>query len=107
MISYDDIRQLQHYQPGPDSCILSLYVNVDQSNAANLNRGFETKVESLFREIAENHNSHDAIQQKFENECARVRQFLRGYVPKGKALVLFSDSQHDFWWQRDLQVELP
>jgi peptide subunit release factor 1 (eRF1) len=107
MISQHDIKQLHHYTPGPDSCILSLYVNVDQSNAANLNRGFETKVESLFREIAENHNSHDDIRQKFENECARVRQFLSGYVPKGKALVLFSDSQHDFWWQRDLQVELP
>jgi len=28
-------------------------------------------------------------------------------VPKGKALVLFSDSKQDFWWQRELQVQLP
>ena len=107
MISHHDIRQLHRYTPSPDSCILSLYVNVDQSNAANLNRGFETKVESLFRQAAENQNSHEASRQRFEAECQRVRQFLRDYVPKGKALVLFSDSKHDFWWQRDLQVELP
>src|SRR5207253_10884988 len=45
--------------------------------------------------------------QRLEVECKRVRRFLDGYVPKGKALVLFSDSKQDFWWQHELQVELP
>ena len=107
MISHDDLSQLHHYPSGPESLILSLYVNIDQSNAANLNRGFETRVESLFRQVAENQNSHEASKQRFEAECQRVRQFLRDYVPKGKALVVFSDSKQDFWWQRDLHVELP
>jgi len=107
MISHDDIRQLQHYPSGNDSFILSLYLNVDQSDAANLNRGFETRVDDLFRRVAEDQDSHEDSKQNFETECQRVRQFLRDYVPKGKALVVFSDSRHDFWWQRDLQVELP
>jgi stalled ribosome rescue protein Dom34 len=107
MISHDDIRQLQHYPSGNDSFILSLYLNIDQSDAANLNRGFETRVDSLFREVAENQNSHEGSKQRFETECQRVSRFLSGYVPKGKALVVFSDSKQDFWWQRDLQVELP
>lgn len=106
MISNDDIRQLQHYPSGPDSLVLSLYVNVDQSDAANLNRGFETRVESLFRQVGENVNSNEGGKQRFEAECRRVKQFLNSYVPKGKALVLFSDSKQDFWWQRELQVEL-
>ena len=107
MISHDDLRQLQHYPSGNDSFILSLYLNVDQSDAANLNRGFETRVDGLFRRVAEDQNSHEDSKQNFETECQRIRQFLRDYVPKGKALVVFSDSRHDFWWQRDLQVELP
>lgn len=107
MISHDDIRQLQHYPSGNDSFILSLYLNVDQSDAANLNRGFETRVDGLFRRVADDQNSHEDSKQNFETECRRVREFLRDYVPKGKALVVFSDSRHDFWWQRDLQVELP
>src|SRR6185503_10630768 len=78
-----------------------------QSDAANLNRGFETRVDGLFRRVAEDQNSHEDSRQNFEAECKRVREFLKDYVPKGKALVLFSDSKHDFWWQRDLQVELP
>ena len=107
MISHDDILQLQHYPSGNDSFILSLYLNVDQSDAANLNRGFETRVDSLFRQVAEDQNSHEESKHRFEGECNRVRQFLSDYVPKGKALVVFSDSKHEFWWQRDLQVELP
>jgi len=107
MISHDDLRQLQHYLSGPDSLILSLYVNIDQSNAANLNRGFETNIDGLFRQVAESQNSNDGNKQRFDAECRLVRQFLGGYVPKGKALVVFSDSKQDFWWQRDLQVELP
>jgi hypothetical protein len=107
MISHDDLRQLQHYPSGNDSLILSLYLNIDQSDAANLNRGFETKADTLFREIAHNQNSHQGSKNRFENECQRLRRFLSGYVPKGKALVVFSDSKHDFWWQRDLQVDLP
>ena len=107
MISYDDIRQLQHYSSGTDSLVLSLYVDVDQSDAANLNRGFETRIESLFRQVAESQNSNGTHMERFKDECKRVREFLRDYTPKGKALVVFSDSKQDFWWQRDLKVELP
>lgn len=105
MISYDDVRQLQQYQSGPDALILSLYLNVDQSNAANLNRGFETVVENTFRHIAENPNSNN--KHRLEAECERVLRFLRSYTPKGRGLVIFSDSSKDFWWHRDLQVEVP
>ena len=104
MISYNDIRQLQQYPSGPDSCILSLYVNVDQSQVANRNRGFETQVENLFRRMAETHNGNH--RQKFDAEAERMLAFLRDYLPKGKGLVIFSDASHDFWWQRDLQVEV-
>src|SRR2546423_1258509 len=107
MFSYDDIRQLQQFSSGPDSLILSLYVNVHQGNADNLNRGFETKVENLFRQMTESQSAGENHKQKLEAECRRVLEFLRNYVPKGKGLVIFSDSSQDFWWQRDLQVDLP
>ncbi|HWO01723.1 MAG TPA: hypothetical protein VNS63_20875 [Blastocatellia bacterium] len=106
MISYHDIRQLQQLQAGPEASILSLYVDVDQSNAVNLNRGFETHVESLFRKMAENHSPTENHKFKFEVECRRVLGFLKEYTPKGKALVIFSESGRGFLWQRDLQVSL-
>lgn len=105
MISYDDIRQLQQYPTGPDSCILSLYINIDQSNAVNLNRGFITQVENLFRRMAEDKSLNH--RERLEVESKRALAFLNDYAAKGKGLVLFSDSKQDFWWQRDLQVEVP
>ncbi|HJQ22643.1 MAG TPA: hypothetical protein VKA60_01920 [Blastocatellia bacterium] len=105
MISYDDIRQLQQYPSGPDSCILSLYVNIDQSNAANLNRGFITQVENLFRRMAEDPKLDQ--RERLDAECKRALAFLNDYSARGKGIVIFSDSKQDFWWQRDLQVAVP
>ena len=105
MISYDDIRQLQQYPSGPDSYILSLYVNIDQSDAANLNRGFITQVENLCRRMADDETTSQRA--RFSEECKRVLAFLSNYSARGKGLVIFSDSKQDFWWQRDLQVAVP
>ena len=107
MISYDDIRQLQQYPSDLDSLVLSLYVNVDQSDAANLNRGFETAVSNLFRRMEENNNSENNDHNRFLVECEKVLEFLKGYTPKGASVVIFSDSRRGFWWHRDLQVKLP
>lgn len=107
MISYDDIRQLQHYPSGLDSLVLSLYLNIDQSKAVNLNRGFETAVANLFRRMSENHLSGNNDKHRFETECEKVLDFLKDYTPKGASVVIFSDSTRDFWWHRDLQVEVP
>src|SRR5260370_11945958 len=108
MISYEDIRELQQYQPRSDSGVLSLYVSVDQSRASNLNRGFETAVEDQCRRIAENEAiAENPKVSKLESERGRVMRFLREYTPKGKGLVIFSDSAREFWWHRDLQVEVP
>jgi hypothetical protein len=107
MISYDDIRQLQQYSSANDSLTLSLYINTDQSKAANLNRGFETVVENEFRTMVETHQQNNHARERLEAECQRVLQFLKDYTPKARSLVIFSDSQRGLWWHRDLQVEIP
>jgi hypothetical protein len=103
MISYDDLRQLQQVPSGPDACTLSLYVNINQANQANLNRGFITAVENMFRQMSEGQQNHG---ERLEAECRRVLDFLANYTAGGKGLVIFSDSSRDLWWQRDLQVEV-
>ena len=107
MISREDIKQLHRYTPDADSCVLSLYLNVDQSIASNLHRGFETNAENMYRQALENHSSEQASKQRLDVEWRLVHQFLRDYAPKGKSLVVFSDSRQDFWWHRELQVGLP
>jgi hypothetical protein len=106
MISYEDVRQLQQYPSTPDSRVLSLYVDTDQSKSSNLNRGFRTVVENEFRRMADSQDSNNG-KSRLLAECQRILEFLKDYKPKGRSLVLFSDSSSGFWWQRDLQVELP
>jgi len=103
MISYDDLRQLQQHPSGPDACTLSLYININQANQSNLNRGFVTAVENMFREMAGGEGNH---KERLDAECRRVLDFLSSYTAGGKGLVIFSDSSRDLWWQRDLQVEV-
>lgn len=107
MISYDDIRELQQLPSGNDSYVLSLYVTINQADAANLNRGFETKVENVLRRIGESQADGENHRHRFDQECKRILTFLRNYVPKGKSLVMFSDSKNDLLWHRDLQIEVP
>jgi hypothetical protein len=107
MISQDEIRRLQQYASGPDSYVLSLYVSIDQSDATNLNRGFETKIENVFRRMAESNGIEAGHRRAFDAECEKVLRFIRNYAPKGKVLALFSDSRNDFFWHRELQVKLP
>ncbi|HKV41077.1 MAG TPA: hypothetical protein VJX67_17855 [Blastocatellia bacterium] len=107
MIKPEDIHELQQYPTGPDSAVLSVYVNVDQSKAANLNRGFETAVEDQLRRIGEQQTGElNGKRPRFEAERDRVMRFLREYLPKGKSVVLFSDSTQGLWWRRDVQVGL-
>ena len=103
MISYDDVRQLQQHLSARNSMVLSVYANIDQSYAANLNRGFETVVENEFRRMTEADSDDNS---GLETECRRVLRFLKDYTPKGRGLVIFSDSTQGFWWQRDLQVNV-
>src|SRR5688500_20212120 len=107
MISYDDVRELQQYLSGPDSLILSLYVNIDQSNAVNLNRGFERAVETCFRQMLETQIAAENHRPKFETEADRVLRFLKNYPPQGTGVHIFSHSWHDVCGRRDLQAARP
>jgi stalled ribosome rescue protein Dom34 len=108
MISVDDVRSLQAYPHSDDSLVLSLYIDVDQTRASNLNRGFETAAENQLRKIAETEAANkNGRLARFDAERRQALRFLSEYTPRGKGLVIFSDVAKSFWWQRELQVELP
>ena len=106
MISQDDVRELRNYQAGPEGLILSLYVDVDQSKAVNLNRGFETVADNMLRLIAQERELDGGKMKQFEAERSGVRRFLSEYTPRGKGLVIFSDRSQQYWWQRETRVDI-
>jgi peptide subunit release factor 1 (eRF1) len=97
---------------------LSVYLDVDQSNAANLNRKFELAFEARVRDIAgEIHgrtpNSQSPEcgvrpcispeQRDFEECAAEARKVIQGYHIRARGLVLFTRSTGSIW-MRELNV---
>ncbi len=105
MVSYADIERLRAYVPQGDGWVLSVYLDVDQSKASNLKRGFETVLQNLLREVEQ--GMDERAREEFAANRARVLRFLQSYEPRKKGLVLFSDVRHEFWWDRELPVLLP
>jgi peptide subunit release factor 1 (eRF1) len=82
--------------------VLSVYLDVDQAHAENLNRKFEaafdSKIKEAFGPFEEEYEERD-----FEGCASEVRKLLRAYVPRAKGLVIFARSAGSMW-MRELNV---
>jgi peptide chain release factor subunit 1 len=101
MISGQDVRELIGYA-AKSGGVLSVYLNVDQSQAVNLNRGFEAALKNLLR------NLEDKLEEKeqtkdFSSACERVLKAVANYSPHGRSLVAFANPERVFW-QRELRI---
>lgn len=106
MISPESVRQLAQRESQPGSMLLSVYLDVDQSRAANLNRGFETALRNMIRSVEQ--QIDDRTQRdKLARDAARVERFVASYTPRARTLCLFCDDAADFLWTAELAVSLP
>jgi peptide subunit release factor 1 (eRF1) len=81
-----------------------VYLDIDQSDSANLNRKFEVALFNVLREIEE---TLDGCQQKdFQADAIPIQGFVERYRPQGKGLVIFSDSSESFFWAHEIQVQM-
>jgi hypothetical protein len=84
--------------------VLSVYLDVDQARAANLNRGFvpalESRLQSIERTFEEEYEEND-----FEQCAADVRKFISSYTPHGRSLVVFASSTGPVW-TREVNVDI-
>src|SRR5262245_2300213 len=101
MISKMDLAPMNEYKAEVGR-VLSVYLDVDQSIASNLNRRFEAafqaKVNGLAHTFEEEYERRD-----FETCVAEVRKALECYEPRGRGLVMFARSAGSMW-MRELNV---
>lgn len=102
MITKPNLRELIDRNPRPGSPTLSVYLDIDQSDAANLNRKFEVALFNRLREVEETLESRQ--QTDFQADSIRIQDFVEGYRPQAKGLVIFSDSSEDFFWVHEIHV---
>ena len=102
MITNRNLRELIDRDPRPGSPTLSIYVNIDQSDAANLNRKFEVVLFNMLREVEATLDG--TLQRDFHEDAILIQHFIEGYRPRAKGLAIFSDSSEDFFWAYELHV---
>lgn len=100
-----DLKELLHYSPKPDSPVLTAYLDVDQSYAANLNRKFEVAFRRLLRET-ESALPSGADRAQLAEDAERMRAFLVEYTPAGRTLVMMADASEGLFWSHNLHVRL-
>ncbi|HEY0322512.1 MAG TPA: hypothetical protein VGC66_16270 [Pyrinomonadaceae bacterium] len=104
MISRVDVENLMRREPRPGSPVLSLYLNTDLSIAANVNRAFEVVLKDLLREIEERLDKDE--RKEFAADAVGVSRFVENYREPQHGLVIFSDASDDFFWVRELRVNV-
>lgn len=82
-------------------CVLSVYLSVDQSDPANLNRGFETELKRIFTTQLES-LPYSADRDGLSVAAKRVTDFVSKHKPEGRGLAVFSDESDGFFWHKDL-----
>jgi peptide chain release factor subunit 1 len=102
MITNRNLRELIDRDPRPGSPTLSIYLDIDQSDAANLNRKFEVALFNMLRELETTLDG--PLQRDFHADAILIQHFVEGYRPRAKGLAIFSDSSEDFFWAYELHV---
>ncbi len=102
MISKSQLEPLVRREPVPESPVLSLYLDVDQSKASNLNRNFETALKDMLCSVEA--PLQGPQREHFAADSARSLEFVSDLEPSGKGLILFADVSEGFFWSREVQV---
>jgi peptide subunit release factor 1 (eRF1) len=82
--------------------VFSVYLDVDQSHAENLNRRFELAFDSKIKE-AGRICEEDSEQGDYERCVSQVRNILRAYEPRAHGLVIFARPSGALW-MRELNI---
>jgi peptide subunit release factor 1 (eRF1) len=99
MISKTDLAPITDYKAS--GRILSVYLDVDQSHAENLNRHFELAFDSKIKEAGICQENSEQVD--FERCVSQVRSVLRAYEPRARGLVIFSRPNGAIW-MRELNI---
>jgi len=106
MVSVDELNDLLSYEKKPGSHVLTVYLNVDQGRADNLNRMYERALRTMVRELGET-LSEQSDRDEFERDVEALYDFMAEYSPEGRTLVVLVDSTQQFLWHRNIRVGLP
>jgi peptide subunit release factor 1 (eRF1) len=86
-----------------EPCTLSVYLNIDQAQPVNLNRGFETELKKMASSVR---GLAQPERDRFKAAIQRVNDFVSAYTPAAKGVVLFFDTSDGFFWHSEIEYPI-
>lgn len=100
-----DLQALYSHPERPNPSILSVYLNVDQSQHSNRNRGFEQQLKNMTSSIRT--TIHEIAEvERFVTAAHHIGDFVSAYEPGARGLVMFFDTLDGFFWHQELGVPI-
>jgi hypothetical protein len=106
MLTLNDIHALASRPKQSENSVLTLYLDIDQSNQANLNRGFESQLRDM---VAETKKTIDRPEElnSFETACQWMRRRVVECHVSARSVVVVFDLADGFFWAKQLDLPLP
>jgi hypothetical protein len=97
MLRTDDLRTLALRPEREENTVLTVYLDVDQSQQANLNRGFEKQLKDMLTSVRDNIRD-DRERKAFAMASGRVEDFVARYHVGARGLAIVSDASDGYFW---------
>ena len=105
MLTVDDLQKLASRRERAEKTVLTLYLDVDQSKQANLNRGFEKQLKDMLADVKETIRD-DGELKAFEIASQRVEDFVTRYHLSARGLALVFDASDGFFWSQEIDFPI-
>jgi peptide chain release factor subunit 1 len=101
MLTTKDVQVLGSRPERQENAVLTIYLDVDQSQQPNLNRGFEKQLKDMLAGIRAT-IGNDAEMKSFDIASKRVEDFVAGYHPKARGLGIVADVSDVYFWAQQI-----
>ncbi|MDD5564428.1 MAG: hypothetical protein PHQ91_12015 [Thermoanaerobaculaceae bacterium] len=102
MIRHRDIEQLQQLSQAPGKT-LTVYLDVDQTNAANRKRQFETHLKDMLKQLRAANPDDDELALT----CGEVEEIVKTIEPTGKTFVLARHRPLGVSFRKVVRITMP
>jgi hypothetical protein len=104
-MTQSDLQSLFTHPERAHRSILSVYLNVDQSQQSNQNREFEKALKSMM--LSMRSTIHDTTEsEKFATAARHIEDFVSAYEPGSPGLAIFFDCVDGFFWHQELGIPI-
>lgn len=105
MIAREDIGAIANRPPRAER-MLTVCLDVDQSNEINLNRGYERSLRNALRDCRKKIDG-DELREKFDGDAEAIERFVTNHPVSERGLFILSDSKTEELSVQRLQVPTP